>query len=1308
MKNIQRPTGISFVIPDDWSVQKPSSPPRRGARLPPRAVGGVVPMPAATGTAPAEEDALVAALRGQEMAVVDTVVLTAPRAPSRQRAAAGAKMRMTVDLAAEEDAAVLLVQDGVYSWSFPQLPEATRKGRARRAPGAAGGPRRVVFELAIAQPAAAKRGARRGLLSDFVFGAIKAVVLRFTARVVAQGAMRFLERKVRNGLVVMRGLDPLAWPLVEDAKALDLPEGRAARILLFVHGTFSSTIGGYGGLTATEWGRGFLLAAAKNYDAVIGFDHPTLSETPLDNAVDLIERLAARTWALPPAFDVICHSRGGLVFRSLVEHIGPMHSQWQGRFERAVFVAATNGGTLLAEPENWHALADLYTNLAVGATRLAAASGVATLPAATMAGLVQGIGAFVKYLATEVVTDGVIPGLAAMEPDGEFVKRLNEFQPGQPTPGKSRYYAITSDFKPAEALKIAVSGQSAGGLPEQLLLALGSGFMRKLMREANDVVVNTDAMTAIDRSTGAFIKDQFDFGANGTVYHTIYFHQPQVVNALARWLQLVAPENLSATPGALRSPDAVLPGGFALPEVPAAADIDLLVTRATQPAAEVRTLIAAKQPSYLVVQRDHQGGLLHYAFPAEEMMHELPETNVSLTDALGLHEYDASPARQVGAKLPSLGAGGRATARRVILMHGEKPVGVIPETSIMAEPLFAPGTLAVEMEGAGLGEVAAVRGIQHRRAMPSFTRAKPPMTFAAPSMGADTPGEPAESMAPVADEEPKETGDLPAKIASDSSAAPRSTRGPRRSTPVGAAPLPPPTPALPKDTATSTRPENVPCHFHAEMPAEVQLGKVADVRVTVSREQLQFAVTAVSGGGKGRVTTEKKITIQVLAKANARNEGDDRVDIDVPAAGAPVELHFDIVPTYEGDGVIHVIARQGPLPIVIIELRPQFVTRKADPTRTADASATVAAPEPFDGPVDHLRIDERKNGSQVFYQFDFISEGRRINQRFESRPLQGSSAEYVAARYLQIEQRWISTKGDLKAFQQELRAIGGELWSELVPPELQQLLWSNRKTLRSVMIFANEPFIPWEIVHFKEPGKPQLPKETIFLGQCGAVRWLIGPPMPPKELRVRPGRAFTLVPRYPHPDYELPETPGEEKEVTALFGAKPTPAEQNAVRDLLAGPGAFDLLHFAGHGSADAKNIAEAQILLTGRVEGKDYVMETLNSTTARNFADLQGADGCQPIVAFNACQAGRTGYNLTGMGGFAPALLDAGAGLFIGTLWSVGDGPARAFAIAFYKSLKAGKTVAEAVSAAREPSQAVDSTWLAYVVYGHPHARLV
>ena len=52
-------------------------------------------------------------------------------------------------------------------------------------------------------------------------------------------------------------------------------------------------------------------------------------------------------------------------------------------------------------------------------------------------------------------------------------------------------------------------------------------------------------------------------------------------------------------------------------------------------------------------------------------------------------------------------------------------------------------------------------------------------------------------------------------------------------------------------------------------------------------------------------------------------------------------------------------------------------------------------------------------------------------------------------------------------------------------------------------------------------------------------------------------------------------------------------------------------------------------------------------------------------------------------------------------------DQPAFFFGKAFYESLRTGATVAEAAIAAREAARQDDATWLAYVVYAHPHATL-
>ena len=435
--------------------------------------------------------------------------------------------------------------------------EPTRRGRGLTSSKTA----RFEIELQRAPQAAP---ARRGLIKDFLLEKARAIILKFAAHEAVGPTMEFLERNVRRGLVVMDSDDPQNWRLVENISAVTLPRDRPARLLLFVHGTFSSTVGSFGGLGATPWGRAFLEAARANYDAVIGFDHATLAEDPLTNARDLLQRMQFATFAQPPRIDTISYSRGGLVLRSLLESLLP-NEQTKPDMTRAIFVAVVNGGTLLAKPENWHTLIDLYTNIAAAACRIVALFPQVNFAAILTREIVQSVGAFAKYLADEAVTKGGIPGLAAMDPDSTFIRELNETQPGQPTIAASEFYAVLSQFD------AKIAAQSPKEIPRQLFLALTNGLIDQLMHAANDLVVNTASMTMIDPAAGNFIKDRLDFGANAITYHTNYFLQPQTVNALTRWLKLQPPQ--TAAPSLRRN---FTPPGVAVRrEIPAHVDTDV-------------------------------------------------------------------------------------------------------------------------------------------------------------------------------------------------------------------------------------------------------------------------------------------------------------------------------------------------------------------------------------------------------------------------------------------------------------------------------------------------------------------------------------------------------------------------------------------------------------------------------------------------------------------------------------------------------------------------------------------------------------
>ncbi|WP_018410446.1 CHAT domain-containing protein [Methyloversatilis thermotolerans] len=85
----------------------------------------------------------------------------------------------------------------------------------------------------------------------------------------------------------------------------DMAALRGQPVLLFIHGTASSTLGSFGELASSElWPA----LAGHHEERVFAFEHRTFSESPLDNALALVQ-------ALPDGarLHLVTHSRGGLV-----------------------------------------------------------------------------------------------------------------------------------------------------------------------------------------------------------------------------------------------------------------------------------------------------------------------------------------------------------------------------------------------------------------------------------------------------------------------------------------------------------------------------------------------------------------------------------------------------------------------------------------------------------------------------------------------------------------------------------------------------------------------------------------------------------------------------------------------------------------------------------------------------------------------------------------------------------------------------------------------------------------------------------
>ena len=276
------------------------------------------------------------------------------------------------------------------------------------------------------------------------------------------------------------------------------------KALLFIHGTTSTTAGAFQGLLQ------FDDAAQKLYrryqGRVLGFNHHTLTKCVAQNIVDLYT-------SIPPGdytFDIISHSRGGLVGRSLLElnatRVGEsIEETWNVpagvsvRINKLIFVGTPNAATDLADPKD---IPGILNRLASVIGLLKDAPPVLALGAvlSIASGIAQAILEGVSDLGAEGLKS--LPGLVDMSPGCAFLGYLDNPKPDQ-------YWGIQAEYR------------ASGGL---LAVLENQGVDIVFHRKANDLVVPTDG---VSQTTKFRLSPEhvFAFGSEGNVNHVNYFYQ---------------------------------------------------------------------------------------------------------------------------------------------------------------------------------------------------------------------------------------------------------------------------------------------------------------------------------------------------------------------------------------------------------------------------------------------------------------------------------------------------------------------------------------------------------------------------------------------------------------------------------------------------------------------------------------------------------------------------------------------------------------------------------------------------------------
>jgi hypothetical protein len=364
-------------------------------------------------------------------------------------------------------------------------------------------------------------------------------------------------------------------------------------------------------------------------------------------------------------------------------------------------------------------------------------------------------------------------------------------------------------------------------------------------------------------------------------------------------------------------------------------------------------------------------------------------------------------------------------------------------------------------------------------------------------------------------------------------------------------------------------------------------------------------------------------------------------------------------------------------------MRIQFRLRSAWPGSNfmrqrlgCPAACGVGALPPF-----HFRLDTRGRPRKYSNQkFGKTILSKAIDARIESTYKELSSLADRIQEHLPNE---ISIRLD---------NMGKNLWDVIIPKELKQEYWLFSSYIKSIVINSDEPWIPWEII---KPYDRDLDREDPYWCKKFAfARWFSGPG-PEEDLRL--GLVLPVAPDRANLDHLQEEVTFMEQlnELCPDITCQPHCHDYEDVLDWLNNKN-FCIMHFTSHCQLDDHAIRL-----------NHYPLRPTDINTK-----FGGGKRLRPLIFINACHSGRTGFELTLLGGWPMQLLDiANVGAFIGTMWEIDDLLAVQFAKSFYtKLIRDKQSIADAFRDAREDirnAEPHNSSWLAYVLYADPYAKV-
>lgn len=415
---------------------------------------------------------------------------------------------------------VVLYQDesGGLSWHFEQ-PDSPSTGGAPRPGLRTAGSAGPVFRIPLRNDAAVRavtsgvpRRTLRGPITKVGRKIFKVLVLPVLSPLIGGPVKWFaekVERRISSNFLWQVTPENYRTPPTESFSDWSkLQPGKP--VLLIVHGIFSTVQGMLGQLP-----RATMEAWCNRYEGrVLALNHLTVSESPRDNAAFLLDMLADNAPS-GLTFDILCHSRGGVVARSLVERGAEINAAQTHDWRSIYFVATPNSGSPIANADHMVDMIDLFTN---------ALTNLPDGPITYSIDLLLGV---VTLIGHAGATD--LPGIAALATSKSYIAdTLN----GNPISTSARYGAAAADYQPM------VGRENAWFLKKVADSAIDRIFQNAGADVPNDLVVPQLGVFENNGHPSFPIPEnrRIVFEKEAGVWHSGFFAQPQTLEHIEQFM----------------------------------------------------------------------------------------------------------------------------------------------------------------------------------------------------------------------------------------------------------------------------------------------------------------------------------------------------------------------------------------------------------------------------------------------------------------------------------------------------------------------------------------------------------------------------------------------------------------------------------------------------------------------------------------------------------------------------------------------------------------------------------------------------